>query len=931
MTALVVMTGTEVGAGPTSPTRADQMDAMDITASNMYYSIYPGASRQFYLNAYNTYNGEGFIGTGSTPWNNTYLYSVRLSVVGVLDADMDPVASPPYEWVVPDIYNNAGDGYTISTGNSENFFADSMGSYMEIRIKETGARPGTYYMVVRQDFQYLTDWDGADQYSFANAYNLDNVRFTVESHIGPASGEGQYEFRAFRESLSNDILYSGAANKRFGIPYTYSNTGSVTDVTATISFTDPGFSTPEPSITHPTLPSYLTWRINVDARLGPGEYEVLLTLAYTVDGMEIREGSTLQKFMVTPTPLLMPPDDEGLTVPAFTIAQKDTERDIDVQFRNAGNVDLKSVVVRLDLDNAYYIKGMDHYYNEENGGNRQWTDLTVELGPIAVGQSAVATFPAVNFVHYLPPGKYMVPVDYYCIYNDDGSTGNPAGDQISGYWQEKGYYHHRNIMRSISFPEDFNGDFQPFIMILVEDDPAGPDIQMRVDNSYYTQQQGANNRYIYVTVFNYEQYSFQGLTYTIHVDGSSPLNPVQGAEGDNVTALPPILRPNLNRGSLTSYGSDGFYFYADIKESANPGVNYIPVDISGFDEFLQPFQKTILVEMNIQSKQPRFHVLEVTTGQVNDEQEVTVTAMITNIGIGGATDVTCFFVSSSTGYESAGLPVEVGDLDAGMAVNYTFSVKAQSENRYYHGTYYGNIYFAYRDDMGQYYELYNGGSFYIKYEIYARLPDMIIKDVQAPVLDRGQTKDVTITVMNIGGTTAFDVKVMLPYTYSMFGFDDDVKELGDIGPGEEVVVTYRITTNKEFSDGTTYSFSLYFSYRNVEGRTTSFSEGERENFYLWTKDKVIPSESRQIVETKELINDGLGNFFLGLFILIGIIIFAASFAKARAQQVPAKPSKISARPKPKEEDPLQKEGPKVMVEEDEDEEEEDEEAEDEDW
>jgi hypothetical protein len=194
--------------------------------------------------------------------------------------------------------------------------------------------------------------------------------------------------------------------------------------------------------------------------------------------------------------------------------------------------------------------------------------------------------------------------------------------------------------------------------------------------------------------------------------------------------------------------------------------------------------------------------------------------------------------------------------------------------------------------------MYNGGSFYLKYDIYARLPDLVIKKVEAPVLDRDQTEDVKLTIVNLGGSDAIDIKMMVPFQYSMFTFEDDTWDLGDLAPGEETVVTLRISTADEFYDGTTYSFTVYFSYKNVEGRTSTFSEGEREYFYIWTKDKVIPSETRQIIDTKDLINEGTGSFFLGVFLLIGIIILAGAI---RGKNGGASPAPVKRAPEPKKE------------------------------
>jgi hypothetical protein len=871
-TGLAIENGTGAGA---PPVRDDIDDPLELYESASDY-LYPGTGTDFVIWLYNDYDGSGFTGS-SAPWNYTDLYEVKISFIGLFHEDKTPVPGPasPIQWVENSVYNNDGNGYSISSYNNQYYYAETGSSNFAFDAKAQNIAPGKYLIGVKEDYSYIKDWDGADKYTFAKKSSIDYISFEVFSHIQPTYAS-MYSIVGMTENSYEESIYAGAQFEKVGVRNIYINSGSVTDITAVMNIATTGFNFESNSVFYANLPNHLIWRLSVDQGVAPGWYDATITLSYKWNDVIVTESPMLQRIRVDPTPLLMPPDHNGMTDPVATITQKDTESDIQVTFTNTGNVDLTGVVVRLDLDNAYYIQGDRHYFNERNNGNREWTDMTVELGNIDVSGTKTATFPAVTFLQYLPPGSYMIPVDYYGYYYDDGTTGNDPGQTLIGYWDEKNYYTHTYIMRAISFPEDLNDNYEPYIMIEVEDDPEGPDISLRIDTSYYSQNQGANNRNIYMTAYNSEMYSFRALTYLIHVDGGSPLNRVKGLEDENATTLPPISRSYLGAASTTNQGTDSFYFYADIKEDANPGINYITVDISGRDEFFQPFQKTVLMEINILAKQPRFQVMDFVVGAITDDQKVTITARIGNIGMGDAFNVTAFFVSSTTGYESFDEPVLIGDVPKDGYANYTFTVKAISDVRYYHGTYYGYIYFAYYDGMGQFYELFNGGSFYLKYDIYVRLPDLVIKEVDAPVLDRDQTEEVKLTIVNLGGSEAMNIKMMIPFQYSMFTFEGDVQDLGNLAPGAEKVITIKIKTADEFYDGTTYSFTVYFSYKNVEGRTSTFSEGEREYFYIWTKDKVIPSETRTIVDNKDLINEGTGSFMLGLFLLIGIIVLAGA-------------------------------------------------------
>lgn len=869
----IAFLSTSGASGTAPPSRGGVTDAMDLSAYNLPGDRLPGSKVDTFFTVQNTYDGSGFAGS-SAPANRSYLFRVKLTIIGIYNEDMTPATPSPIEWTVSSFYNNDGDGYDIAPWNSRSFFADASSSYLSFNVRTDDIKPGTYLIAVRQQFEFISNWDGGSVYTFTPAVNEDHIKFTVISYILPTYDKVKYNLIGMREPYNQDTLYSGSQNKLFGIRNTYAYTGVLTDLSASIEFMTPGITIAEPVMNHPNMPGHILWRITVANNVPPGRHECMLSFSYKINGEPIVEAPTLQTFIVRATPLLLPPEHMGMTSPVATVNRRDTVMDIEVPFTNEGNVPLKDVVVRLDMDNAYYVKGDKQYYNEEGNGQKLWSDLTFDLGSLAVGQTKTATFPSVTFLLNLPPGNYMIPIDYYAYYHNDGSDEMPSGDFLTGYWQEKGYYHHRDIMRSRSFPEDMSNNFIPYILIIVEEDPSGPDIWARIDSSSYQQQQGAINRYLSISVYNQEHYTFHGLTYSIHVDGSSPLKNI--GDGGNGTTITPVLRAYLNRGSFTSYGSDSFYVYASIKKDANPGINYIPMDIAGYDEFMQPFEKTVMLEMFIQSKQPRFQVIETIAGNVTDDQRVMVTARITNIGMGKAEGLTAFFVSSSTGYESVDPPQMLGDLSSGDTVDYTFWVKGMSDTRYYHGTYYGYIYFAYTDEMGYFYELFSGGSFYIKYEIYPKLPDLAIKKVEVPVLDRGQTKEIKITIINIGGSPALNIRAMIPYAYPMFSFDLGIAEIGDLAPGEEKVISFKVKSGKEFSDGTTYSFSLRLAYTNIENRTTTFNEAESETFYIWTKDRIWTQEERQIVDTKEIIHPGLGTFLLGILIVIASFILASA-------------------------------------------------------
>ncbi|MCK5561446.1 MAG: hypothetical protein KAJ51_12660, partial [Thermoplasmata archaeon] len=802
---------------------------------------------------------------------------------------------------------------------------------------------GDYLIKIEENLRYLDSWDGVSIYNYTDDTDEDYIPFSVRSCVMPYNSDLEYLFETTRENNNNEPLYAGAEFEKFMIRWLWEPSGEVTALSADIRMDDDLIKVDQPICTLNQIggPSadMVFWRITVDNNTLPGYYTVFLKLSYTrtVGGNVhvVTETETAQTFTVVHTPLLFPPrpdPGQALPKPLVTITQKDVNGSFTVPFRNDGNVPLTNVNVRLDLDSSSYIKESEFFYNENWYATTTWPDLTVELGDVGIGETKYAEFPMIHLIHYLPPGKYMIPLDYTCTYFDAGETDNPSGHIAAGYWDDGNQQLlHRTIRQATLYPEDFNEPHMPYIVIEVQEDADGVDLTGRIDSGYFTQTQGTKSRYIAMTIFNYEYYAFHDMTYLIHIDGGSPFDIPDGGSA-NDTTLPPIHRPDLNAGSTGNIGSDNFWFYADIKDTANPGINYVQVDILGYDQYLQPVMKTIWVQIYINSKQPNFELTKVVASNVTDDMEVTVTVTIKNMGEGDAIGLGAYFKTSSTGFICTDDPTSLGDLLSGESVLYEFTVRAATETFAFHGYYGGDIYFEYTDEMGNYKPIFSGGSEYITFIVSNKLPDIVIKNVNAPCVSAGEEISVLITITNIGGSTARNAKVFMPIQSAEFQIDGDGEfTLGDIDPDQEVIITLQLTALDEIAEDTTYTFTLYFSYQNIEGRTLTYSEGEQELFKIRTREDIPVHEERQIFEEKDkVIDDGVAMLGLGILILLGLIIFAAIFVKAGRGGTAAPPAAKESTwdEKPPRAKPVEKE--EEWEAEDEDEEEEEMELEDED-
>lgn len=862
-----------MGAEEEAPSRAPLGDPFNLNTQSFDTQMYPGETDTFYVRLYNYYDGSSFAGAAA-PTNSSEVKEVKIFISGFYQGDEhDPVAVDPVNWIDGEFYNNDGDGYTIGGGSSRYFYGDVSNNYLEFEIKTEGIKPGYYDIGFSVEFRYMVDWDGATQYDWASSSAMYYQSIEIRSFIG-GSYYPEYLFRAYEEDFGTENLYAGAMNQLLGMYNIYSNSGTITDVYATLSFPGGEISVDQPTIFNPNLLGTIYWRVDVPADTLPGVYDVEVTFVYKRSGMEITELATTHQVTVFYTPLLASPQSDDLDEPYQTYSRNNLPTSLAVPFTNIGNVDLYEITVKLDLDNTRYIDGSEYVINEGSYGGLEEENIEVEIEDVPVGESRTVNFNGLNFLQRIPPGLYKIPLDYSAYYDDDGSTGNSASKVRAGYWETNSLYSHRDIMRDRTYPEDTNSNYRPYILIEILPDPSGPLLTGRIDSGY-NQDPGNINVRMSLRVETYEMYQMKNLIYHIHTDEGSPFEmPYSSLNDTDEGTLMPILRSGLSASSGTSTQSDTFYFYASIREDATPGIHYFKVDVEGFTEFNQPFNTTFLGHISIDTHQPRFELTSVEVGDILADRSVEVTATIMNVGRGGARNLTCFFKSSSTGYIGTDIPVEIGEVGPNDVFVYSFRYAPDGERRYFNSGYSGYVYFSYYDDLGYFDEMMSGNNLQVRFDVYDMLPDLIIIDVDAPLIDSGDEFDVTITVMNMGGSGTSGLRVMLPSASSQFNVEDPEKNLTDLAPGETQEITFTIQVEDEISDRTTYSFSPRFAYTDIMGRERTFGDGEVESFNVRTEDHIVPTEERQVVKDDGvLISAGAGSVILGILIFLALIVF----------------------------------------------------------
>lgn len=861
--------------GDAAPADSRQgVNLIDLNAWSYNTVHYPWDTENFYFYVVTQYDGSYYNGVMGPPWNYRYLFDANMTFQNLVDDNYDPVAGTVIEWVRSDVDDNGGNGFDWGSPGWGYFIYDINGQQFEFRVRGESLRQGQYYIPVETTADVIVDWDGFNN-TYATHTDLDYIPLEIRSAVNIGSFSGIDDFG------STENIYAGAVNERIGLQI-WAASGSITQVQGELTVPDARIQVLEPiALCSNTNGNYdLLWFINVAQSTPTGTYRAEITLTYLRNGEQVDEVIPLtQDITVQWTPLLEFPDHNDYQSVLHTFVQNTPEGTFTVPIKNTGNMDLEAVTVRIDLDRASYFKNGDFFYYEGNYAQIIYRDLTFELGDINRGSTKDATFSDVFIKDNLPPGLYKIPLDYIGQYYDNGTLG--SSDIVkTGYWDEKGHYDYQTIHVAADDPQP-TSPFYPFVLVEVVDDDIGIDMYGQVSNVYTP---GQTNRYISMQVFNKERYTFSSAYYTVYTDGGSPLKNVAAPQADTS----PL--PKVYAGNLPGAGSDWVYFYADIRQGLEPGLHHFMVEIEAYNPQQQlikhTFESTMLISALTPSIQSMGVDVNMTAGGIG---EVTVT--LKNVGFGGAHNLTLYFESTNNNMKGIDGPTKVGNLLPGQSVDYTFRVQATRDTTSLYGTYSGNIYFEYTDDGGLVRNLYSAGSESVTYIFQPKLPDLKVINVDAPGIKAGKKFTVTLTVANIGGSTAFGTVGMYVSSNAYFIYqatgNGSTFNLGDMDAEETQTITMEFKASEALDDGVSYTLYIYFSYQRVNGYGLTFSEGEHEPFTVRTIDKIDVNREEQVVEYKnagQLVDWGM--VILGIFIFLSVVVGVTIWNKKQEPRDP---------------------------------------------
>jgi len=850
--------------------RAD-VNLMDLYAYNYNSVLYAGDATSFYLYLETMYAG-GLYGGPTGIYNSSYLSNTTLAIDGMTDMNKNVLPDTPLDWALSTIQDNNGAGFTWGSPNyGYTLYADNIGNYLQFSAKVDNVLPGQYYIRIREEANVLTAYNGTPtSFQSAHIVNYDFVFIEVRSCISPYTNF-KYSLQGYTENWNSETLYAGASNQKLGISYMYPDaSGTFTDIYADLSIADTHFRLINRTVYLTRLYMPMVWRLDIAKGTAAGYYELLMKLTYKRDGRLVSEAWTSQSLTVAYTPLISFPDSHGMQDPIARVRQNTPNATFTVPLRNDGNIDLKGLTMRLDLDSANYFLNGNIYWNENSWTSTSYIDVTVDVGELKVGQAKDVVFSDVVLKSNLPPGKYFIPIDYIGTYYSNGSMG-ASGDVVSGAWDERGYYDYNTIMRAIAYPE-LTGTQYPGIFVLVEDDVRGIEIEGQIASTYSP---ATKNNYFQLQILNRERYTFTDVKYTIHTDVGSPIKNQGAPDIDPVRNLPIV-----KRNSLGGSGNDYLYFYADIKDFVTPGVRYIAVDFEGLNPYMAKVNTSFDVPVTINALQPNIQSIR-NSVEVGPNGVGAVSVTVKNFGMGCARGVSVYFRPSSSNIKYMDDYITVGDILPDNTTTYTFHVAPNTPQQSIYGTFYGYVYYQLTDDAGIPKKMFSGPSEYINFVFLPKMADLVITKVACAPISAKQSFKVTLTVSNVGGSPAENISAMVMNPNSVFNAKGTgIASLGTLGPGESKDVPFDFTAASDIPSDTPYSMTLYFSYKRADGNSLTYAEGDRESFTVRTKEVVQTTRQEQVVEYKGGSSGtqmDLGAVILGVLILVGMIFLALTF------------------------------------------------------
>jgi len=123
-------------------------------------------------------------------------------------------------------------------------------------------------------------------------------------------------------------------------------------------------------------------------------------------------------------------------------------------------------------------------------------------------------------------------------------------------------------------------------------------------------------------------------------------------------------------------------------------------------------------------------------------------------------------------------------------------------------------------------------------------PKLVVLDAVTTPIQEGQTYNLTVTIMNVGGTTASSVRVLFigygRYTNTFSPVSSPIASLESLEAGAMTDVTFEVTADVTVDMGESYLGEVLFEYTDPQGTFTRFTDGEAVSFWVRTEQYEVP-------------------------------------------------------------------------------------------
>lgn len=833
---------------------------------NAYYldSHYMGDQVSFRIRVYNSYDGRHWDDDDYYYYSH-YLFDSKLTIRSddVTDDEGQPkdILQPVKSGYLTPYNGPSNEGYDISY--SCNYYRDQSGNYFQMSISTTNINEGWYRLPLRLSFRVARSYNDQNpgEIFYMSKFQDGYARFFVRSHVygvqnSPIELEG-------REGGGPVPLYAGAKYMTLQTTNSFRRQSyNLLDFKADIDFGNEGIRLVTNRISYDlfdTTYRTLKWRTDILDTTPPGHYGGVLTFRYRIGEDQYIDGPYIIKVKVESTPILYPTNMAN-DQPVASIQQKDRTCGISFHMRNIGNVDLSMVTVRLDLDSATYLKQTEYRYDEGGNGEKVYEPLEFTKYDVKVETSFNVFFPCIEVYEMLPPGEYIIPIDYFATFEDPFDDSGVSSKLYSYQWDEMGEEDFVEIMwyrdepRKVQVPS-------PYVILKVLDDPAGADISV---DSHNILNSTSKDQRISFTVTNKELYPLEDVSMILSTTEADRLVRSGGSPGSGIL---------LDR-------TDMLIPAADFNSYGTLDVN-IPVDAGTFRVETR-MNLTLLINFRnltgvVQSNafdisviiNPGEGDIDIMTTRVSEivSERFTLYVDVINTGPTVIRDFSVLITSLDNMFTFDNDLIIMGGLNLGQKRTISFNCTL-GEGTIPGATYALSIKTS-MEDVNGFSKDFNDEEPYVTYVL---IPDSTGKlkviSTSSSVIEPGKPFSVTVKVLNTGTARVTWSEVLLLSKDNLINLDNPIVQLDPIEAGESATATFQCSAAEHVDYSEQCCMVVRTSYRDEFGNEADFYAEEGEELNIMTSPEPKDKEMENTIRST------------GLMVMIGILIAFAMISIA---------------------------------------------------